>query len=247
MKRVLVFREGQCGNFVKYLLENDPVGPVSFRIADKHATDKFNLTLTHNVDAQLHEKEYDQVLRILPTKKIYLAVYNNFMKKHILEQSSMDFKQWQNHTVTWYDTCYCNITEYYNLISRDMSTNQYQHIIDFDRILQDNYLQDVFKKYFDQDLSHAQKSRLKEYRNLQLQVDLDVDYTNMQDIAGPISDEMFEQNPWFFSYCVHKFEKNNGLQEIQRYWSIDNCRTVQTRQNLLEISLQYDTLKKHCE
>jgi hypothetical protein len=247
MKRVLVFREGQCGNFLKYLLENEPTNPVSFRINDNHATDKFNLTLTHHVDTRLHEKEFDQVLRILPTKKIYLAAYNNFMKKHILEQSIQDFQQWQKHTVSWYDTCYCNITEYYDLICQDIIANQYQNIIDFDRILQQDYIQHVFKQYFDQDLSQAQKSRLKEYRDLQLQVDLDVNYTDMQDIANNISDKMFEQNPWFFSYCVHKFEKHNGLSEIQRSWSIDNCSTVQTRQNLLEISHQYDTHKKHCE
>ena len=66
----------------------------------------------------------------------------------------------------------------------------------------------------------------------------------MQEIVAPISDEMFEQNPWFFSYCVYKFEKNNELTEKNRKWTINNCVSVQTRRHLLEICDQYDPIKK---
>ena len=239
MTTVLVFREGQCGNFLKLLLESPNDCDVKFRISDRHDTDFFNLTLTHAVDYETHKKQFEQVLRILPTKKIYLAIYNNFMKKLIVEEPNLDFKNWPNNLVNWYDRCYCNINEYYQLITNDIATNQYSELINFDYVYDKNYLEFVLSKYFNQAMTPKRHAIVEEYANLQLQIDLDTAALSMQDIVAPITDTMFRTNPWFFSYCVYKYEKNNNLSELNRKWSIDNIKTIQTAHDLFKISTQY--------
>jgi hypothetical protein len=62
----------------------------------------------------------------------------------------------------------------------------------------------------------------------------------MPAIIGNITDAMFEENPWFFANCVYRYELANDLVETQRTWTLDNCRTVQTTQDLLKLAQQYN-------
>jgi hypothetical protein len=238
MKTVLTFREGQSGNFFKHLLENSQV-TMSFRTKDFHPTNYFNLTLTHQVDYNYHCKHFDQILRILPSKKIYLAIYNNFMKKLIKEQTNDNFDDWISCPIKWYDVCYSNITEYYDLIDYDISANQYRNIIDFDQMLNLEYLNMILKKYFLTEMDESRQKILETYNKLQLQIDLDTVTTSMQSIVDPIPDELFASNPWFFSYCVFKFEKTNKFVETQRKWSINDLKGVQTKKDCLNIAQTY--------
>lgn len=236
---VLVFREGQSGNFLKMLVESPADADITFRIAWGQSYNYLGMVLTHTVDYELHKQSFAQVLRILPTDKIYLATYNNFMKKIVIEEPYLDFKNWQNNLVAWYDKCYYNIRDYYNFIINDIRSNQYKDIINFDNMYDMDYLDRILKQYFNQSLTPDRRQIAKKYIELQLQDNLDRPVSSMQDIIKPITDNMFKTNPWFFSYCVHKYEKNNNLSEINRKWSIDNIKTIQNAHDLLKISTQY--------
>jgi hypothetical protein len=239
MKTLVVFREGQNGNFLKLLIENYKHANVDFRISDIHPTNHFDITLTHNVDFILQKEKYDQVIRILPEKKIYLAIYNNFIKKLVREQAVLDFSNWKSHTTAWYDTCFYNIEEYYNLICSDICNNQYTDVISFDLMLDPGYMNTVLNQYFGVKLDQSRLLLLESYSNLQLKIPIDSEAVLMQDISDVISDDMFENNPWFFSYCLHKFEKANNFTEKNRKWSIDSLPGILTRQTLTDISVMY--------
>lgn len=239
MKKLLVHREGQSGRFFLTLLENLPLDAISFRISDHYQSKVHKLCITHEIDFEKHSKQYDLVLRILPTKKIYPVVYNNFMKKLIVEQGTLDYNNWRDHLVAWYDICYYNITEYYQLIEQDIAENQYKEIIDFDRLLDEDYMDHILQKYFSQGLDDNRKSLLDKYRSLQIKIKLDGPEKNMADIVRSLDASVFENNPWFFSYCIHRYEKNNGFQESDRRWSINDITTPQTKENLLEIAQCY--------
>lgn len=240
MKRILVHREGQSGHFFLALLEKFDTSTIRFRIPDQYQSKIFNLEITHEVNWQKHSSCYDQVLRILPERKIYHGIYNNFMKKLIVEQSTQNFQDWKNNIVHWYDTCFCNIQEYHNLITQDIADNQYTNIINFDSMLEDDYMDSVLKKYFGQELDADRRKILHRYRSLQLQTDLDLPHTDMQDIVGQLEHRDFDENPWFFAYCVFKYEKNNGLSESDRQWSVNDITQVQHKDNLLNLAQCYE-------
>lgn len=238
MKTVIVFREGQSGHYLKSIILNNELKNVGFRMLEQYQAN--DITLTHNNNYKKHTSEFDLVLRILPTKKIYTAVYNNFMKKLITEEYSTGvLDSWCTNPVYWHDRCYYNIVEYYNLITQDIQTNCYPNIIDFDQLLDQEYLSDILIKYFQIELDEGRKKITKTYKELQLTLDLDQDSTSMLDIVDVVSDKLLMKNPWFFSYCLHKYEQANNFMPENRQWSIDNIHQVPTRQLLVSLADQY--------
>ena len=241
MKPAIVFREGCSGHFLYALITNHPADSVNFRMADYHENAQSNIYLTHQVNYDYHKTLFDPLLRILPTKKIYNVIYNIFMKKTLVEEfNNTALASWTQDCVFWYDKCYYQIKYFYQAIMQDITINQYPDIVDFDRVLDQHYIQQILKNYFNRDLDNNQQQLLKNYAQLQLPVDLINDSAvSMNKILEPITDQMLMQNPWFWAYCIFKFEQNNGLSEQQRAWTVNNITAVQLQQNLLDIATQY--------
>jgi hypothetical protein len=241
MKTLIVFREGHSGNFLKALVQNYPADQVQHRVNELHFKELRDITLTHKVDLQTQSRKFNQILRILPTHNIFTAIFNNFSKKILIEMTPPgEYEQWRNNTVLWYDRCYYNQVEYYHLIQQDIANNQYLNVVNFDRLLDIDYMSDILNHYFGQLLTDNQKELLKQYADQQLQADVNGLYKDMPAIIGNITDAMFEENPWFFANCVYRYELANDLVETQRTWTLDNCRTVQTTQDLLKLAQQYN-------
>jgi hypothetical protein len=237
MKTVIVFREGQSGHYLKSIILNNK-SAVEFRMPENY--NDSSITLTHDNNYQEHALNFDSVLRILPTKKIYSAIYNNFMKKLITEEySTTVLDNWQAASVYWHDRCYYNIAEYYTLITQDIKTNCYPNIIDFDQLLNSDYLTNILLKYFQIKFDNSQEKIRKTYKNLQLTIDLDHDSTGMADIVEVVTDKLLMKNPWFFSYCIHKYELANNFTPQNRLWSINNIDQTPTRHLLLTLAQQY--------
>lgn len=240
MKTVIVFREGQSGHFLKSIILKNDLADVQFRMTEHYPAS--NITLTHDNNYHAHCAEFDLVLRILPTRRIYSAVYNNFMKKLIPEEYSASvLDSWHNNPVYWYDKCYYNIVEYHGLITQDMQNNCYPDIIDFDQILDANYLTHVMHKYFQINFDHGREIIRKTYQELQLPLDLDQHSTSMSDIVTAVTDDLLIKNPWFFSYCIHKYERANGLEPKNRLWSVNDIHQIPTKQLLVSLAQQYNS------
>jgi hypothetical protein len=238
MKTVIVFREGQSGHYLKSVILNNALTNVGFRMTEQYQEN--SITLTHANDYELHKTEFDLILRILPTKQIYLAIYNNFMKKLITEEySTTVLDNWQSNPVYWHDRCYYNIVEYYNLITQDIQTNSYPKIINFDQLLDKDYLTSILTQYFQVEYDNAREVIRKTYKELQLSMNLDQNVNNMEDIISVVNDDLLAKNPWFFSYCLHKYEQTNNFVPENRQWSIDNIHQVPTRQLLVSLADQY--------
>jgi hypothetical protein len=241
MKAVIVFREGHSGHFLKSVILDHPATVADFRINDclRSQQNGINVVLTHDPS---HAQDSDLVFRILPTRKIYNAIYNIFMKKVLLEEfPSFDLADWINDPIFWYDKCYYLIQEYYHQIHKDISTNTIQNVIDFDYLTNLDYLADLLQQHFHLPLNNNQRLLVNLYTKLQLQIDLVDDATqSMQEILTPIADNMLIQNPWFWAYAVFKFEHNNNLTEQHRLWSVNDFETPQTRSDLLQYQYQID-------
>jgi len=241
MKPAIVFREGCSGHFLYALITNHPAESVKFRMADRYENAQSDIYLTHQTNYAQHKKMFHPLLRILPTKKIYNVIYNIFMKKTLVEEfnkTALEF--WTQDCVFWYDKCYYQIKHFYQLIMQDIATNQYADIVDFDRMLDQQYIQQILKDYFNKEFGNNQQQLLTNYAQLQLPIDLNNDCaSSMHEILQPITDQMLMQNPWFWAYCVFKFEQNNGLSEQQRAWTVNDITAVQARQNLIDIATQY--------
>jgi len=238
MKTVIVFREGQSGHYLKSIILNNNLTNVGFRMPEHYQTS--NITLTHINNYEKHMADFDLALRILPTKQIYITVYNNFMKKLITEEYSASvLDNWHANPVYWHDRCYYNIVEYYNLITQDIQTNCYPIIIEFDRLLDSDYLSDILFRYFQIEFDEGREKIRKTYKELQLTLDLDQDTVCMSDIVDVVTDELLMKNPWFFSYCIHKYELANDLTVQNRAWSINNIDQVPTKLLLLNLAQQY--------
>lgn len=236
MKTLIVFREGQSGNFLRNVINDVPLSKVGFRTDEVLLNSIF---FTHKDDYVNQSKSFDLVLRILPEKQIYNAIYNNFMKKLLVEDMpEFKLQDWVNNANEWYDRCYYNIKEYWELINCDIKFNQYPDVINFDRLLDEDYIASILKRYFGLELDSSRRNIVNKYRELQLGIDLHTDSKEMQEIIGPV-EHLLEENPWFFSYCVFAYETNNCYNESDRLWSIDNCIGVQNAGNLLEIAGQY--------
>jgi len=241
MKAVIAFCEGHSGHFLRSIILNQPSSVASFRISDqlRHSRDGIDIRLTHDAD---NISESDCVFRILPTRNIYNAIYNIFMKKILVEEfADFDLANWVNDPIFWYDKCYYHIQEYYNRIHKDISTNTIHNVIDFDRITDPYYLKDLLWQHFGLEFDDNRCALLEKYAELQLQINLaDDSVQQMHDILAPLTDHMLLQNPWFWAYAVFKFEHNNNLTEQHRLWSVNNFRVPQTRNDLM----QYQFLKQ---
>lgn len=245
MKTLIVFREGHSGNFLKALVQNYPADQVQHRVNELHFKQLRDITLTHDVDYLLHQRQYNQVLRILPTHRIFAAIFNNFSKKILIEMTPPgEYAQWHNNTVRWYDQCYYNQVEYRKLIQQDIAQNQYPNVIDFDQLLNAKYIDKILQRYFNQRLNDNHKELLQHYKDQQLTADVDRLDKKMPIIIGAITDDMFEENPWFFANCVYRYELANGYTESDRLWTMDHCRTVQKSQDLIQLADEYQQVKR---
>jgi hypothetical protein len=249
MKTLILFREGLSGHYLKSLVDDDP-GVINFRVDPWYPGiyDATPFTIkncvcvhTHLVDHQTLSKNFDLTLTIQVRKKLYHAIYNNFYKKYLVENPKLqdDFIHWTDNTVFWYDTTYYNIKEYFDLHQQDLATNTYKNIIEFDNLLEIDYLEQIFKHYYNKDLTENMKRIIKTYANLQLQYDLSRNETEMHDIVSILPDRVFSESPWYASYCIFKFEKNNNLHEHQRQWSVNDITKPIDKQFLIEISKKY--------
>jgi hypothetical protein len=199
-----------------------------------------NITLTHDNNYVKHKSEFELVLRILPTRRIYSAIYNNFMKKLIAEEYSTGIlDNWYSNPVFWHDRCYHNIVEYYGLITQDIHNNLYPLVVDFDQLLNKDYLSDILARYFQVEFNDSRESIRKTYQELQLIQDLDQDRTSMKDITDVVTDDLLAKNPWFFSYCIHKYETSNNLTQSNRCWSINNISQCPSKKLLFDLAQQY--------
>jgi len=238
MKTVIVFREGQSGHYLKSIILNSELKNVGFRMAEQYQTN--NITLTHENNYTKHKSKFDLVLRILPTRQIYSAIYNNFMKKLITEEySAAILNDWHSNPVYWHDRCYYNIVEYHRLITQDIETNLYPVVIDFDQLLHKDYLIDILARYCHVEFDDSRENIRKTYKELQLALDLDQASTSMESIVDTVTDDLLVSNPWFFSYCIHKYEKSNNLTQYNRSWSINAIRQVPDKKLLLDLAQHY--------
>lgn len=233
MKVCILFRAGHSGNYIQSLIEDKPID-VQFRIdpynpqltkelleSDISYINDNQCVLLHTVPSREFLKKFDLVLRILPTKNLYNPIYNNFHKKILVEEPiGKDFLQWKDCLTFWYDKTFYNISEQYAHIVNDMQHNQIENVIDFDRILNIDYIEYIFQKYFNRSVTDNMKNIVDKYKHLQLGFALTDSGLTMHDITKIFHDDMFFHDPWFASYCIFKFEKNNNLNESQRQWSI---------------------------
>ena len=247
MKTLIFFREGLSGHYLKSLIDDVPV-KVNFRMdpwypgiyTEKNQTSHVpNCTCVHKAHLTF-EQQFNLVLTILVDKKIYHAIYNNFFKKFLVEDANPDqYKNWKDNLSFWYDKSFYNIKEYYILLNLDRKNNKYENIVNFDEILNEQYLQEFFKQYFNRELSDNMRLIIKQYSANQLEIELSQEGTTMQEIIDPIPDNKFNCTPWFASYCIFKYETNNNLKETQRLWSIDNINCLIDKKFLLDIQNKY--------
>lgn len=248
MRTLIIFREGLSGNYLKALVD-DSQQPVNFRMDTWIPGQKVRGT-DNNADCVcLHKKfidddfykRFDLTLTIQVRRRIYQAIYNNFYKKFLIENPDKleSFKYWKQDLVYWYDQTFYNMMEYYDLFQQDLVENTIENVIEFDQILDIDYIEQVFDRYYQRPLTANMQKIVEEYRALQLQYDLTQAETSMQDIVDALPESVFEESPWFASYCIFKYEKNNRLLESQRQWSINSVTSPIDRTFLLNIANQY--------
>ena len=255
MKTLIIFREGLSGHYLRALI-NDSREKINFRF-DKYYSN--NCPQTENLEIDkitgpvcdcFHkefinltqvQKKYDLTVTIQVYQKIYHGIYNNFHKKILIENIELEknFQYWHRNPIFWYDLSYYNLKEYYQLYQQDLLENTIKHIINFDFILDIDYIEHVFQKYLNRPINNNTKRIVQEYRSKQLMYDLSNNEKDMKDIISALPDSVFVESPWFASYCIFKFETNNNLSEYQRQWSIDSVNNVINKSFLLKISSQY--------
>jgi hypothetical protein len=249
MKTLIIFREGLSGHYFKSLVDDLPVD-VNFRmdpwypgIYDQKTRpeDRVNedCVCLHNADP-VYEQQFDLVLNILVNQKIYHAIYNIFFKKFLIEDIDPEqYKNWKSNLSFWYDKSFYNIKEYYSLLTSDWNNSQYANKINFDNLLDVQYIEAIFKQYYNRKLTDNIVSIVAQYRAKQLEIVLTRDGKTMEEILAVVPDEKFNQSPWFASYCIFKYETNNNLKESQRLWSIDTVDKPIDKKFLLAIADKY--------
>lgn len=248
MKTLIVFREGLSGHYLKALIDDLPVD-IHFRMDPwypgiyeerKRPIQETDNVCTHHFPDATREQQFNLVLHILADQKIYHAIYNNFFKKFLIEDADPEqYKNWKGNLAWWYDKAFYNIKEYYFLSTLDQENSTCTNIVNFDELLDEQYLEVFFKQYYNRTLSDNMKLIIKQYRNAQLPISLTREGSSMQEIVDPIPDKEFDHSPWFASYCIFKYEINNGLQEDQRLWSIDTVCQAIDKKFLLNLQYQY--------
>jgi hypothetical protein len=250
MKTLIFFREGLSGHYLKSIID-DTADPIGFRVdpwypgiyRDELYDPQEDCACLHpdGVDVESVVKEFDLVLNIQVYQKIYHAIYNNFYKKFLVENPTEQdkFKSWTDDPVYWYDRTYYNIKEYYHLHAQDQNKYALPNVVNFDHLLEDDYIADLLEQYFSKSINNNTKRIIAEYRSHQLQYELTKTGQSMADIVSALPDQAFIDSPWFASYCIFKYETNNNLLESQRTWSIDLMPHLIDRQILLSIADQY--------
>jgi hypothetical protein len=159
----------------------------------------------------------------------------------LVENSSQreNFKTWTTNLSTWYDQTFYNIKEYYQIYQQDLVENTFPNVIEFDNLLDLDYIQHLLMHYYNRPLTKNIKRIVKDYSQLQVQYDLCTNGNDMKDIVSVLPDQVFRESPWFASYCIFKYETNNNLQENQRQWSIDSVTEYIDKSFLLSIASQY--------
>lgn len=259
MKTLIIFREGLSGHYLKALIDDTP-DPIKFRVdpwypgiydnleCPKHgemktsAPSECDCVHRKHIDVQKTLSRYDLVLAILVNRKIYHGIYNNFYKKLLVEQLDLKnrFARWHLEPCFWYDIAFYNLKEYYHLFQQDNVENTFGNVIDFDSILELDYIEEIFQKYLNRGINENTRRLVSSYRVQQLQYDLSGDEKTMEDIVDSIPDGEFAVSPWFAAYCIFKYETNNQLVESQRLWSINEIDDVIHKKNLLDIATRYD-------
>lgn len=250
MKTIIFFREGLSGHYLKALIDNskvqasfrmDPWYPGIYNTPKPIKLENCVCVHKHLVDYLQLEKQYELSLTIQVRKKIYQAIYNNFYKKLLVENSSQreNFKTWTTNLSTWYDQTFYNIKEYYQIYQQDLVENTFPNVIEFDNLLDLDYIQHLLMHYYNRPLTKNIKRIVKDYSQLQVQYDLCTNGNDMKDIVSVLPDQVFRESPWFASYCIFKYETNNNLQENQRQWSIDSVTEYIDKSFLLSIASQY--------
>jgi hypothetical protein len=250
MKTLVLFREGLSGHYLKSLIDDsnkemsfrvDHWQPGIYDVPRTNTEEDCKCLHTHRINFKNFPLTNYLCLTIQVREKIYTATYNNFYKKFLIENPQLqdDFKNWQSNAVNWYDRCYYNLKEYYQLYQEDLVNNNNPNIVEFDNILDLDYIESVFRKYFNRHLTDNMRRIVTTYKQLQLQYDLPKHESNMKDIVSSLPDTIFQESPWFASYCIFKYENNNNLQESQREWSIDQIQRPIDKQFLISIADRY--------
>lgn len=252
MKTLIFFREGLSGHYLKSII-NDSPDKINFRV-DPWYPDCYNKLRPTVLNSEecvcLHptgldinrlQMQFDLTVTVQVHQHIYHGIYNNFYKKFLIENPDQqnDFKNWQKNSVYWYDRTFYNMKEYYNLYQQDVANNTIANVIDFDRILELDYIEHIMKLYYNRPLTKNMRRIICEYKSLQLQKDLSRDEKSMQDIVATLDDQDFIDSPWFSAYCIFKYETNNSFVESQRQWYIDNIDRLIDKSFLLSIADQY--------
>ena len=251
MKTIILFREGLSGHYLKSLID-DSDKEMSFRVDPWHPGlyERPQIMVTDNCKCyhphlltSTNTIPHDLCLTIQVKQKVYAATYNNFYKKLLIENPNLhdDFKNWQVNAMTWYDRCFYNIKEYYQLYQQDLVKNTVTNIIEFDNLLEIDYIESVFRQYYNRPITDNTKRIVKTYRELQLQYNLPIGGNDMKDIISSLPDSAFQESPWFASYCIFKYEINNGLQENQREWSIGLIKKPIDKEFLMYIANRYQS------
>ena len=254
MKILIVFREGLSGHYLKSLID-DALVDVNFRIDpwypgiydlgrfDYRPSDCSCLHLSHIDDLDRFMSTVDLTLTVQVNKKIYHACYNVFFKKLLVENLDYRerYKTWKQDLTFWYDISYYNIKEYHELFLADRKHNTIPNIVEFDHILDVDYIQKIFKQYLYRDLSENMIRIVNTYREKQVQYQLDNGSRSMLEIISHLPDSVFLESPWFASYCIFKFENSNNLQESHRLWSINDVTHPIDKKFLLSIENLYQS------
>jgi hypothetical protein len=249
---LIIFREGLSGNYLKNLIQ-DSDQEINFRVDNpfmswhhllQKVKKKYACECAHlkNVDLKKAAIQYYPILTIQVYKKIYHGIYNNFHKKLIVENQNLatDFERWHDNAKFWYDTAYYNIKEYYRLFQQDQEQNTLPNIINFDHILESPYIEKIFHRYLDRDISENIRCKVESYTKLQMTYDLSGNETDMHDILKVIPDHEFERTPWFAAYCIFKYELAQKFNEDQRLWTIDEIGRLIDKDWLRDIANQYN-------
>jgi hypothetical protein len=250
MRTLIVFREGLSGHFVKSLINDKPV-------ESKFRMDPWWPGIYDQIEEQRHDhvvcchprmfddsilKNFGLVLNIQVERELYPAAYNVFCKKMLVEEfTQAEFDLWRDNLVFWYDKAYYNIKQYLGIFRTDLANNHYENVLEFDRLLDVDYIESVFIKYYDRPLTDNMRGIVEGYKNKQVGISMPLEGTTMSEIIAPIPDDKFTESPWFAAYAIYKFEVNNGLAESQRLWSIDTVTSIIDRNFLLDIASKYTT------
>lgn len=254
MKILILFREGLSGHYLKALIDDYP-GEIGFRVdpwypgiySSSYINPRSSTAgdcccmHTKDVDVQTALARHDLVLSIQVHRRIYHGIYNNFHKKLLVEQLDLRerFLQWQLEPGFWYDIAFYNLQEYYGLFRKDRAANMINDVVDFDLILEIDYIEKIFQKYLRRSINLNTHRLVASYRAQQLQYDLSGDEKHMKDIVAAIPNNEFHRSPWFAAYCIFKYEINNGLQEERRQWSINEIDRLIDKTTLIDIASKY--------